>query len=74
MDIDVDKLKMEYEKLKDENIKLKREIDNLKKDVTISKLPLVGCALVGVELNDIQYHSDNITNFFPSWTTEISPL
>ncbi|KAM3132894.1 hypothetical protein pb186bvf_015042 [Paramecium bursaria] len=33
VDIDVDKLKLEYEKLKDENIKLKRQIDELKKEL-----------------------------------------
>ena len=33
VDIDVDKLKLEYEKMKDENIRLKREIAELKKEV-----------------------------------------
>lgn len=33
VDVDVDRLKMEYEKLKDENIKLKRQIEDLKKEV-----------------------------------------
>ena len=32
-DIDVDKLKIEYERLKDENIKLKRQVDELTKEV-----------------------------------------
>jgi cell division protein FtsB len=33
VDVDVDRLKMEFEKLKDENIKLKREVQELKSQV-----------------------------------------
>lgn len=37
VDVDVDRLKMEYEKLKDENIKLKRQVEDLKKEVFNSR-------------------------------------
>jgi hypothetical protein len=32
-DIDVEKLKIEYEKLKDENLRLQKQVDELKKEV-----------------------------------------
>lgn len=33
-DIDVEKLKIEYEKLKDENLRLNKQVDELKKEVS----------------------------------------
>ena len=34
-DIDVEKLKIEYEKLKDENIRLNKQVDDLQKEVNV---------------------------------------
>lgn len=57
VDIDVDKLKLEYEKLKDENIRLKREIGDLKKEVRIFIISVISC-LIRTELIYAIYNSN----------------